>query len=74
MGNSVVLDAPAQGCLGTQGGAGAQAQVCGISVEAEPGPTSAKVGVRLDCAGNCLLSSASGNPCLKLRFALKHRQ
>lgn len=44
-------------------------QVCGIGVDAEPGPTSAKAKVKLGCAGNCLLSSASGNLCLKLHFA-----
>lgn len=47
-------------------------QVYGIVVDTEPGPTSAKAKVKLGCAGNCLLSSASGNLCLKWHFALSY--
>lgn len=50
----------------------ARAQVYGIAVAAERGPTLAKAEVKLGCAGNCLFSSASGNLCLELHFALKY--
>lgn len=44
----------------------------GIAVAAEPGPTLAEAEVKLGRAGNCLLSSASGNLCLELHLALKY--